>query len=248
MKRSFRFRQSLLARPAVAGAVVGVALVGATLGATLGGVASAQTPTPPAGQNPATTFIQRLAQHLGLPQDRVTQALQDTRNDALNDAVAAGRLTQEQADQIRNQPIDQGRGFGFGFGGRGGHGLGKLGGRGFGVSLDTVAQRLGLTQEDLRTQLQSGQSLAQIAHARGIDPQPLINQLVADAEAQLTQAVQNGRLTQAQADQMRQTLPDRIRQKVEAQHTPGERGLRPEGRQQPGQAAPSSATPNPSVQ
>ena len=231
MKRSFK--QIVLSRPGVAGLAIGLGLVGATLG----GIANAQTPTPPAGQSSAASFIQRLAQHLGLPQDRVTQALQDTRNDLLNEAVAAGRLTQEQADQIRNRPIDQGPGFG----GRGRHGHGAAWGRGFGASLDTVAQRLGLSTDELKAQLQTGQSLAEIAQSRGIDEQTLINQLVSDAESRLAQAVQSGQITQAQADQMRQTLPDRIRQMVQAKHTPGERGPR-------GRAPLPSPSPSASIQ
>ena len=220
MKRSLK--QIILSRPGVAGAIVGVGLVGVALG----GVASAQTPTPTAGQNQAAAFIQRLAQHLGLPQETVTQALQATRNDALNEAVAAGRLTQEQADRIRNQPIDQGHGPGFGFGGNGRPGHSKGLGRGLGASLDTAAQHLGLSQEDLRAQLQTGQSLADVARSRNIDPQTLITQLVADAQSRIAQAVQSGQITQAQADQMTQSLPDRVRQMVEATHTPGERGPR----------------------
>lgn len=245
MKRSLK--QTLLGRPGVAGAILGVGMAGAAIV----GVASAQTPTPPNGQNPAASFIQRLAQNLGLPQDKVTQALQATRNDILNEDVAAGRLTQAQADALRNRPVDQGPGFGFGGPGGRGRGPEKEGGRGFGVSEDTLAQRLGLSAADLRTRLEGGQSLAEIAQAKGIDEQTLINQLVGDAKTKLGEAVTAGRLTQAQADQMAQSLPDRIKQKVEEKHTPGQGGQRPEedGRQHgpapSGQGTSSSANPAP---
>lgn len=215
MKRLLK--QTILGRPAVAGALLGVGLIGVTLG----GVASAQTPVP-GETNPAATFIQRLAQNLGLPQEQVEQALTATRNDALNDAVASGRLTQAQADEIRNRPIDEGRGFGFGIGGRGG----KLGGRG--VSHEAAAQILGMSAEELRTQLHSGQSLAQIAQARGISVETLVAGLVSAAETQIAQAVQEGRLTEAQAAEQRANLAERIRQKVESVKVPGERGPRPD--------------------
>lgn len=216
MKRSLT--QTILGRPAVAGALLGVGLIGVTLGS----VASAQTPVP-GESSPAATYIQRLAQHLGLPQEQVEQALTDTRNDALTEAVANGRLTQDQADDIRNRPIDEGRGFGFG--GRSGPG-GKLGGRA--VSHEAAAQVLGMSAEELHTQLHAGQSLAQIAQARGVAVESLVTGLVNAAEVQIAQAVQGGRITEAQAAEQRANLAERIRQKVESVKVPGERGPRPE--------------------
>ena len=121
MKRSFKY--TILRRPAVAGAILGLGLIGATRGR----IASVQMPTP----------------H-------------------------------------------------FSFGRRGRQGPGVAGGRGLGVSLDTVAQRLGLSTDELKTQRHSGQSLAQLAQSKGINPQTLINQLVSDAASQLAQAVQSG--------------------------------------------------------
>ena len=63
---------------------------------------------------------------------------------------------------------------------------------------------LGLSQQDLTTQLRSGKSLGQIANATaGKSRQGLIDTLVKDANGRIDQAVQQGKLTQAQADQLK---------------------------------------------
>ena len=44
-------------------------------------------------------------------------------------------------------------------------------------ALETVAGALSMTSDDLQQQLQSGQTVAQIATARGVDPDALADQL-----------------------------------------------------------------------
>ncbi|HEX2173646.1 MAG TPA: hypothetical protein VHL09_14510 [Dehalococcoidia bacterium] len=183
-------RQKVVRRPAILGAAGGLILVGAALG----GAAYAQTPTPP--DNPARSFVQRLAERLGIPEDRLTQAFEDTRDDMLTEAVAAGRLTQEQADRIRQHP---GPGnFVIGPHGLGPHGPAILIKQGF----EGIAGRLGLTPDELRSELEKGQSLAEIAQARGVDRATLVNLVVEEEKAVLAQAVADGKLTQAQADRL----------------------------------------------
>ena len=66
--------------------------------------------------------------------------------------------------------------------------------------LSVAANAIGISEADLRTALESGQSIADVANAHGVDPQTVIDALVADAKAKLADAVTNGDLTQAQAD------------------------------------------------
>lgn len=65
-----------------------------------------------------------------------------------------------------------------------------------------LAEALGLTPEELNAQLASGQTLAQIAEAQGVSQEELAAALEASVKAGLEQAVADGVLTQAQADQM----------------------------------------------
>lgn len=61
-----------------------------------------------------------------------------------------------------------------------------------------IAAYLGLTPAELRAQLRTGKSLAQIAVARGKTVSGLEDAIYADVQAHLDQAVANGRLTAAQ--------------------------------------------------
>lgn len=69
-------------------------------------------------------------------QDAAKQARVDAMKTAVNDAVKAGKITQDQADWML-KGLDNGWGFGFGRMGRGpGRGLGHMGGfRGFGLGV-----------------------------------------------------------------------------------------------------------------
>ena len=88
-------------------------------------------------------------------------------------------------------------------------------------SLAVAASTLGISEDAVKAQLQAGKSLAEIA---GDKTPALIDALVADAEARLAQAVTDGKLTQAQADERKAGLRDRITKMVNATPpAPGER-------------------------
>ena len=68
--------------------------------------------------------------------------------------------------------------------------------------LGAAADYLGLTPSELKTKLQSGKSLADIAKDQGKSVDGLVDAMVADAKKHLDQAVKDGHLTQAQEDQI----------------------------------------------
>jgi uncharacterized coiled-coil protein SlyX len=74
-----------------------------------------------------------------------------------------------------------------------------------------IASYLGLTPAQLRQQLGSGKSLAQIAVAQGKTVAGLENAIYADVQAHLDQAVARGRLTKAQE----QTLLTRLKSRLD---------------------------------
>ena len=224
-------RLGFLRRRGVVAATAGVALVGLAIA----GVAYAQTPTP-GGDGTPRTFIQRFAQRLGLSEAQVTQAATDVRNEMLDEAVAAGRLTPEQADRVRNRPIDQG--FGPKLGGPHGRGLGGHlpGAKGFlKAEFDAIAQFLGMSSADLQAELRAGRSLAEVAQAKGKTREDLLNKIIQDAQAHAAMAVQDGKLTQAQADQLIQRAPETINRLVDAKPGSGQGSGWPgrPGREQP---------------
>ncbi|RJF73395.1 hypothetical protein D3875_19440 [Deinococcus cavernae] len=74
---------------------------------------------------------------------------------------------------------------------------------GFGQAVTAaVARALNLTEQQLFTQLQGGQSVAQLAQARGVSTATLHTVAVNALKTQLQADVSAGRLTQAQAAQM----------------------------------------------
>lgn len=107
-------------------------------------------------------------------------------------------------------------------GGAGGPGRGGPGGRG--PDHEAAATALGLTVDELRTRLQDGESLAEVADAEGVDRTVLVDALVAAQQERLDQAVADGDLTQAEADERSAELADRITEGLDEVHPGGERG------------------------
>jgi hypothetical protein len=110
--------------------------------------------------------------------------------DALAELVADGTLTRAQADAVASA-LDAAKPA-RGPGGRGGPG---------GPGLSAAATAIGISADDLRTAVQSGQTIAEVAAAHGVATQVVIDAVVADMQSHLAEAVANGRLTQDQADE-----------------------------------------------
>jgi transposase len=188
-------------RTAILGAVVLTVAIGA-------GVAMAANSEvfDPEGERQA--FQAAVAEKLGVTTTELENAYKAAALERLDAAVAAGRITEEQADAIRER-IESGDflgppGFGFGFG-FGPHfhveGPGHL---------DGAADYLGLTETELDERLREGQSLAEIAEAEGKSVSGLKQALLAAAKDGLDQAVEDGRLTDAQRDEMLERLESKI--------------------------------------
>jgi hypothetical protein len=224
------------------GLVVGL-LGGAAGGAlaTSGGTTTTTT-TPPTKQAHVDAFLSDVAGRLGVDVSKLKAALKGAAIDQVNQAVKDGMLTQAQADEIaaRINAGDIGPGgFGFGFGGPG---LGKHVMFG-GDPISAAANYLGLSEAQLRAQLASGKSLADVAKATsGKTVSGLEDAIV----AAITKDVNAN--TDLTADQKSQLLAD-MKAKVDAMvnATPGagEFGLRMHGefRGKPMMAGPATIFP-----
>jgi hypothetical protein len=167
-----------------------------------------------------STFMQSLAKHLGISTEKLQDAAKAAAIDQVDAALAAGDITKEQADALKERinsgdtPLGPGLrrggpdGFGgppgFGFGGPGRFGPPGLGGFGFhhfGSLLSAAADYLGVTEAELRTQLRDGSSLADVAKAKGKSTSGLTKALHDAVKEDLDAAVKAGRITQAQADE-----------------------------------------------
>ena len=196
----------------IGGAAAAVAVLG-------GGAAFAATQLDsPSARSQA--IINDAAGQLGVQPDKLTSALQKALEDQLQAEVTAGQLTQAQADAQKkliesgNYPlVGGGFGFGRGAGGQGGHfGQGGFGGLGAGLMADlsTAATYLGVTTDQLKTDLQGGKTLAQVATAQGKTADGLVSALVAAVEKQLDAAVTADKLTSAQEQAIEKNLQQQI--------------------------------------
>jgi hypothetical protein len=196
--------------------------VGTTLAAPLLQVTA--TPNAPgqavdtAGQY-ATYFLEHFASHLGLSVDQVKTAYSSAYNDTIDQMVKDGRLTQSQADQLKQkaaQGVTNGKlpGFGPGFrgGGMGGGMMGHMGMLNLGPA--EFAKALGMTQTDLQTELKAGKSIADVAKEKNLDINQVKQTVLADVKTQLDTAVKNNQITQAQADQRYQQYSQMLDQMV----------------------------------
>ena len=87
-------------------------------------------------------------------------------------------------------------------------------GNGGGCNLDDAAAAIGIEESALRDALDGGQSIAEVAEANGVDAQDVIDAMVTAKADQLAEKVEEGRLTQAEADEKAADLESRITDQV----------------------------------
>jgi hypothetical protein len=141
--------------------------------------------------------------------------------------VTAGKLTQEKADERIKGLSDQltkqidGTGFKGGFPGGGKGGPGGPGGFGAGHfgNPEVITTILGLTQDELRTELESGKSLVDIATAKGISEDDLISKIKDGMTDSIKKAVEE-KGTAHQRPEGGQGRPDRNASKQSATPAP----------------------------
>lgn len=118
--------------------------------------------------------------------------------EVLKPLVDDGTITQDQADKVVAALVAARPADGPMRGGpMGGH-RGPGGRIGFG--LDVVATTLGITTDEVRTALESGQTIADLAVSKGKTAQDVIDAIVAVATTKINAEVTAGNITQAQAD------------------------------------------------
>jgi hypothetical protein len=159
----------------------------------------------------AQAVIDDAAQQLGVTPNELSDALKQALRNRVDDAVAAGRLTEEQGAELKSRidasdvPLPLGilgpKEFGFGIAPD--HG-GPIGG------LSTAADYLGLSEAELRSRLSDGKTLAQIAKAEGKSVDGLVQAMLDDADEKLDAAVDAGKLSEAEANKIRAEWKERI--------------------------------------
>jgi len=152
-----------------------------------------------------------IAKAHNVTEQQLTDYLTKQHTAKIDQAVTDGKLTQEQADKmkadfpehikniINNTPPAGPEGFGKG-------GM-DMGGLKFGEELFTF---LNITKEQFQTECKAGKTLLEIATAKNITEQQLTDFFTKQATDRFEQAVKVGKMTQAQADQLKASLPETI--------------------------------------
>ena len=167
--------------------------------------------------------IAQVARSRNVDVQKVIDAIVADARQRIAEKVQSGDLTQAQADErlanLTQRVTDMvNRTGGFR------HGPGRHGRHGPGPGLAAAATAIGIGEDELRTALRSGQSIAQVAQSRNVDVQKVIDAIVAGARQRIAEKVQSGDLTQAQADERVANLTQRVTDMVNRTRRPGHRG------------------------
>jgi len=171
----------------LAGGAVALLVVGGAGGA----IAATQLDSPSAR---SAAIVTDAANQLGVTPTALSNALMKAEEDQIDSEVSSGELTQAQGDQLKSA-IESGALPLVGTPGLGG-GMGMHVVRvGPFADLSAASSYLGLSTDQIHTDLQNGQTLAQIATAQGKTADGLVSALVAAEKTKLDQAVSDGKLT-----------------------------------------------------
>ena len=169
--------------------------------------------------------LRDVATQQGVDPQTLVDAIVADMTSRIDEGVASGRINEEKAAELRanattkaTEMLDRtapapGEG-----GPRGGH-------RGHGPGGEALAEVLGLDADALRTALRSGSTLRDIATQQGVDPQTLVDAIVADMTSRIDEGVAVGRINDEKAAELRANATTMANNMVD-RTAPGEHGPR----------------------
>ena len=193
-------------RKVIAGAAAALAVGGAGAG-----IAATKLNDSPSAESKA--IVEDAAKQLGVQPQALSDAIKKAVSDRVDKAVADGRLTKEQGAELKKRiaadefPLFGPPAFGPHFGAP----------HPFFHGLDAAATYLGLTDAQLRSRLNSGKTLAEIAKAENKSVEGLKTAMKKEAEDKLDAAVKAGRLSKEEENRVLKDLNSRIDDLVNAQ-------------------------------
>ena len=168
--------------------------------------------------------LAEIAEANGVSREELTAGLLAAAEEHLDEKVAEGDIDAEIAaerlaelgdridEMIDRTPSDHpGRGHGRGHGVR--HGLRH--------QAADVLDQLGITSDEVRAGFADGKTLADIAAEQGVAEEALVDALVAAANERVDEALDNGRIDEEKAAEIKDSLDERISEMIDA--APGDR-------------------------
>jgi uncharacterized protein YidB (DUF937 family) len=80
--------------------------------------------------------------------------------------------------------------------------------RGARLAIETAAATIGVTPQDLRSQVRGDKTVAQVATEHGVDPASVVNAVVTALTQRIDEAAAQGKIDANRAEQAKQKLPD----------------------------------------
>jgi hypothetical protein len=185
-------------------------VIAATAVTLLGGAAVAVAGTRSSSGSGEQAYLNDLAGRLGVSTTALSGAIKAADSDQLNAAVAAGRLTQAQADKLEQRIAQSAGAPPVGGALRHGFGAGRRRG-GLGDGAAAALGYLGIAKATLRADLSAGESLDAIANASAGKSAAGLKAAILAAEAtRLNNAVNAGTITSQQESQRLTDITSRI--------------------------------------
>jgi hypothetical protein len=167
-----------------------------------GGAAIAADKLSSSPSDESQAVINDAAERLNVTPSALSDALKKALEDRVDAAVAAGRITKAEGDELKQRIESSDFPVFLGHPGYGEHRL-------FG-GLDAAASYLGVTEDALQSELESGKTLAQVAQEKGKSVDGLVQALYDDAKQHLDAAVSAGKLTQSDENTILSDLKQHI--------------------------------------
>ncbi|MFX4262732.1 hypothetical protein ACOBQJ_11060 [Pelotomaculum propionicicum] len=165
--------------------------------------------------------VVQVAAEKGISEQQLVDFMAEKYSERIDQKVADGKITAEQAKKLKQSMTERiktdlnraNTGPNFGkdkMDPKDGPGTGMKMGRGMG-DMEDLAGFLGISMEDLLAARQSGKTLVQIAGEKGITEEQLVDHMMAEFNSKIDQKAAAGKITAEQADQLKQSMTERIK-------------------------------------
>jgi polyhydroxyalkanoate synthesis regulator phasin len=160
-------------------------------------------------------FVEGVASQLGVTAADVDAAFRGAKLDMVDEAVASGKITAEQAAQLKARIEEAGACWRpLVRPAQARLALAK------GLVVHAAAETLDMTPRELIAELRDCKSMADVAAEQGMSSDDLKTGILTDVEKHLDQAVARGRITEERADEALQKLTDNIDEIVNSVRCP----------------------------
>ena len=154
---------------------------------------------------PIQTLFSKVAGKLGVSEERMDSAVKDASLEMIDEALAEGQITEEQAGRLRERVEEYG--FALPLRPRWGHGVCQARVH---FLLGAAGEVLDTEKGDLLQELRDGKTLVQLAEGKGMSVEQFKSDLLAQIEADLNELVEEGKITQERADKALERAQDNI--------------------------------------